>query len=110
MVSMKEYRIDDLAQEARVSVRNVRVYQDRGLLPPPRKVGRAGWYNEEHLIRLNLIGRMLDRGYTFATISELLTAAQYGLHVKDVLETDNPTGQWKQYRGAGSRERGDPVG
>ncbi|MFM1725893.1 MerR family transcriptional regulator [Rhodococcus sp. PAM 2766] len=97
---MTEYRIDDLAREAGMSVRNVRVYQDRGLLPPPRKEGRAGWYNESHLARLNLIGRMLDRGYTFATISELLTAAQYGLQVADVLETDDPGGRWRKYRRA----------
>jgi DNA-binding transcriptional MerR regulator len=97
---MKEYRIDDLAREARVSVRNVRVYQDRGLLPPPRKQGRTGWYNESHLARLHLIGRMLDRGYTFATISELLTAAQYGLHVTDVLETDDPGSRWRKRKRA----------
>ena len=83
-----EYRIDDLAREAGVSVRNVRVYQDRGLLPPPRREGRTGWYSESHLARLNLINRMLDRGYTFATISELLTAAQYGMRVEEVLDTD----------------------
>ena len=82
-----EYRIDDLAREANVSVRNIRVYQDRGLLPPPRREGRTGWYSESHLARLNLIGRMLDRGYTFATISELLIAAQYGMRVEDVLDT-----------------------
>ncbi|QXQ15636.1 MerR family transcriptional regulator [Skermania piniformis] len=84
----REYRIDDLAQTAGVSVRNVRVYQDRGLLPPPRKEGRTGWYNAAHLARLDLIGRMLDRGYTFATISELLTAAQYGMRVEDVLDPE----------------------
>lgn len=82
----REYRIDDLAQAAGVSVRNVRVYQDRGLLPPPRKEGRTGWYNAAHLARLDLIGRMLDRGYTFATISELLAAAQFGMRVQDVLD------------------------
>ncbi|MDT2008499.1 MerR family transcriptional regulator [Rhodococcus opacus] len=97
---MKEFRIDDLAREARVSVRNVRVYQDRGLLPPPRKQGRTGWYTESHLARLHLIGRMLDRGYTFATISELLTAAHYGLQVKDVLETDDPGTRWTKRRRA----------
>jgi DNA-binding transcriptional MerR regulator len=85
---MIEYRVDDLARRAGVSVRNVRVYQDRGLLPPPRREGRTGWYNEAHLARLALIGRMLDRGYTFATISELLTAAQSGLRVEEVLSTD----------------------
>ncbi|MBY6413685.1 MerR family transcriptional regulator [Rhodococcus sp. BP-252] len=82
---MIEYRVDDLARRAGVSVRNVRVYQDRGLLPPPRREGRTGWYNESHLARLSLISSMLDRGYTFATISELLTAAQYGMRVEDVL-------------------------
>jgi DNA-binding transcriptional MerR regulator len=89
---MAEYRIDDLAREAGVSVRNVRVYQDRGLLPPPRKVGRTGYYDDSHLARLKLIGRMLDRGYTFVTIGELLNAAQYGLRIEDVLETEDPDG------------------
>ncbi|MBJ8339734.1 MULTISPECIES: MerR family transcriptional regulator [Antrihabitans] len=83
-----EYRIDDLARVAGVSVRNVRVYQDRGLLPPPRREGRTGWYNEAHLSRLKVINRMLDRGYTFATISELLTAAQFGMRVEEILDTD----------------------
>ncbi|NLU85151.1 MerR family transcriptional regulator [Rhodococcus sp. HNM0569] len=91
---MAEYRIDDLARLAQVSVRNIRVYQDRGLLPPPRKQGRTGWYSDAHLDRLELIGRMLDRGYTFATISELLTAARYGLEVRDVLATDES--RWTQ--------------
>ncbi|QNG19892.1 MerR family transcriptional regulator [Rhodococcus triatomae] len=95
---MTEYRIDDLARAAGVSVRNVRVYQDRGLLPPPRKQGRTGWYNDSHLARLTLIGRMLDRGYTFATISELLSAARYGLQVSEILETENPDGDWKALR------------
>ena len=85
----REFRIDDLAREAGVSVRNVRVYQDRGLLPPPRRQGRSGFYNESHLARLNLINRMLDRGYTFATISELLTAAQYGMRVEEVLDVES---------------------
>lgn len=37
-----EYRITDLAKAADVSVRNIRVYQDRGLLPPPKILGRTG--------------------------------------------------------------------
>ena len=76
---MAEYRINDLAEASGVSVRNIRVYQDRGLLPPPAIRGRTGWYSDEHLVRLNLISRMLERGYTFATISELLHAAHYGI-------------------------------
>ncbi|MGV9670164.1 MULTISPECIES: MerR family transcriptional regulator [unclassified Gordonia (in: high G+C Gram-positive bacteria)] len=82
---MAEYRINDLAEASGVSVRNIRVYQDRGLLPPPVIRGRTGWYSEDHLVRLNLISRMLERGYTFATISELLHAAHYGMKVEHVL-------------------------
>lgn len=82
---MTEYRINDLAQVSGVSVRNIRVYQDRGLLPAPTIRGRTGWYSDEHLVRLNLISRMLERGYTFATISELLHAAHYGMKVEHVL-------------------------
>ncbi len=82
---MAEYRINDLAQGSGVSVRNIRVYQDRGLLPPPVIKGRTGWYYDQHLIRLNLISRMLERGYTFATIGELLAAAHHGMTVEHVL-------------------------
>ena len=73
-----EYRIDELARAGDTTVRNVRAYQDRGLLPPPRRQGRAGWYGEVHLARLRLIGGLLERGYTLANIAELLAAWERG--------------------------------
>lgn len=82
---MAEYRIDDLARAAGTTVRNVRVYQDRGLLPPPRREGRAGVYGEPHLARLRLIGQLLERGYTFAHIGEFLEAWQRGRNLTDLL-------------------------
>ncbi|WP_127784432.1 MerR family transcriptional regulator [Rhodococcus sp. X156] len=85
---MTEHRIDELARLGGTTVRNVRVYQDRGLLPPPRKQGRTGWYSDSHLARLRLIGRLLDRGYTFATINELLTAVAQGWRVEDLLDIE----------------------
>ena len=82
---MAEYRIDDLARAAGTTVRNVRVYQDRGLLPPPRRDGRTGVYGEPHLARLRLIGQLLERGYTFAHIAEFLQAWQRGRNLTDLL-------------------------
>lgn len=82
---MTDYRIAELAEVSGVSVRNIRVYQDRGLLPPPEVRGRTGWYSDEHLVRLTLISRLLERGYTFATITELLIAASNGMKVEHVL-------------------------
>lgn len=80
-----EYRVADLAREAGTTVRNVRVYQDRGLLPPPRRVGRIGLYSAAHLDRLLLIGRLLERGYTFATIRELFDSWNHGHDLADTL-------------------------
>jgi DNA-binding transcriptional MerR regulator len=80
-----EYRVAELARAASTTVRNVRVYQDRGLLPPPRRQGRIGLYNDAHLARLRLIGRLLARGYTFATIRELFEAWGRGKDLADTL-------------------------
>ena len=82
---MTEYRIDDLARAAGTTVRNVRVYQDRGLLPPPRREGRTGLYGEPHLARLRLIASLLERGYTFAHIGEFISAWQRGRNLTDLL-------------------------
>lgn len=82
---MTEYRVAELARAADTTVRNVRVYQDRGLLPPPRRQGRIGLYNDAHLAQLRLIGRLLARGYTFATIRELFEAWGRGKDLADTL-------------------------
>jgi len=39
----REYRIGELAREAGITVRTLRYYQERKLLPPPRREGRIGW-------------------------------------------------------------------
>jgi DNA-binding transcriptional MerR regulator len=80
-----EYRIDELARMAGTTVRNVRVYQDRGLLAPPRRTGRVGWYSEAQLARLRLIGRLLERGFTLALIAELISAWEQGRDLADIL-------------------------
>jgi DNA-binding transcriptional MerR regulator len=66
--------VDELARAAGTTVRNVRVYQDRGLLPPPERRGRLGLYGPDHLRRLRLVLRMLGRGYPLAAIRELVEA------------------------------------
>jgi DNA-binding transcriptional MerR regulator len=87
-----EYRIDDLARAAGTTVRNVRVYQDRGLLPPPRRQGRAAIYSDAHLVRLRVIINMLERGYAFAQIKEMITAWENGRSLGDVLGLEEAVG------------------
>ncbi len=79
------YRIDDLARASGVTVRNIRAYQERGLLPPPERVGRTAVFSEAHLARLRIISSMLERGYTAANILEMLHAWESGRDLGQVL-------------------------
>ncbi|WP_433857327.1 MerR family transcriptional regulator [Streptomyces kronopolitis] len=89
-----EYRIEDLAHLSGATVRTIRAYQDRGLLPRPERRGRANVYGDAHLARLRQIAGLLDRGYTLASIKELLQAWDAGLDLGGVLglvtEIDGP--------------------
>ncbi|WP_318197603.1 MerR family transcriptional regulator [Streptomyces sp. MCL20-2] len=80
-----EYRIEDLAHASGATVRTIRAYQDRGLLPTPERRGRANVYREAHLARLRQIADLLDRGYTLASIKELLEAWDAGRGLGGVL-------------------------
>ena len=80
-----EYTIDELAWTVGATVRNVRAYQERGLLPAPEKRGRTGIYTDAHLARLRMIQRLLDRGYTLNSIGELIQAWQQGRDLSDLL-------------------------
>ncbi|MET8433779.1 MerR family transcriptional regulator [Streptomyces sp900116325] len=83
--SAAEYRIEDLAHASGATVRTIRAYQDRGLLPTPERRGRANVYGDAHLARLRQIADLLDRGYTLASIKELLEAWDAGRGLGGVL-------------------------
>lgn len=70
-----ELTVGELAAAAGMTVRNVRAYAARGLLPPPRLVGRTGMYGPHHVARLALVREMLQEGYTLAAIERTLEHA-----------------------------------
>ncbi|HTO40928.1 MAG TPA: MerR family transcriptional regulator [Rhizomicrobium sp.] len=80
-----EFTIDELARVAGTTVRNVRAYQERGLLPPPEKRGRVGIYGKVHLNRLKLIGPLLERGYSLANVAELISTWESGHDISKLL-------------------------
>lgn len=80
-----EYTVDDLARLSHTTVRNIRAYQDRGVLPSPEKRGRLGVYNKKHLARMRVINNLLDRGFTLNNINELLDAWEDGRELNEVL-------------------------
>ncbi|MFD5797633.1 MerR family transcriptional regulator [Streptomyces diastatochromogenes] len=83
--AQKTYRIEDLAHHTHTTVRTIRAYQDKGLLPRPERQGRVNLYSDAHLTRLHQITNLLARGYTLASIKELLDAWDTGLGLGGVL-------------------------
>ncbi|MEU9011303.1 MerR family transcriptional regulator [Streptomyces sp. NPDC048479] len=83
--------MQELAKEAGITVRTVRFYRERGLIPPPRREGRIAWYDEHHLARLRTIAALLERGHTLNGIADLATAFESGRDVGEVLGLGEPT-------------------
>ncbi|MFE1962425.1 MerR family transcriptional regulator [Streptomyces sp. NPDC059479] len=77
--------VDELAARAGVTVRTVRFYSSRGLLPPP-VIGarRVGHYGPEHLSRLALIEELQRQGMTLAAIERYLEQLPPDLSARDL--------------------------
>ncbi|TWD22926.1 MerR-like DNA binding protein [Streptomyces sp. T12] len=87
----REYRMAELARLAGVTVRTLRFYRERKLIPPPRREGRIAWYDDQHLARLRTITALLERGHTLNGIAELAEAFDHGRDVGDLLGVEVPT-------------------
>ena len=65
-------RIDELAARTGTTSRNIRAYQARGLLHPPELDGRTGYYDEEHVRRLEIIDELQGRGFSLEAIRAVI--------------------------------------
>ncbi|PVE12621.1 MerR family transcriptional regulator [Streptomyces scopuliridis] len=77
--------VDELAARAGVTVRTIRFYSTRGLLPPP-VIGprRVGHYGRDHLSRLALIEELQHLGMTLAAIERYLERLPPDLSAQDL--------------------------
>ncbi|MEU2561100.1 MerR family transcriptional regulator [Streptomyces longispororuber] len=79
------YTVDELAARAGVTVRTIRFYSTKGLLPPP-VIGprRVGLYGPGHLSRLALIEELQHQGMTLAAIERYLEQLPPDLSAHDL--------------------------
>jgi DNA-binding transcriptional MerR regulator len=77
--------IEQLASQAETATSTVRMYQTKGLLPPPVRRGRIGYYGQGHLARLRLIADLQEQGFSLASIKRLTDAWESGRSLDDVL-------------------------
>ncbi|CAM5674680.1 transcriptional regulator [Streptomyces spiroverticillatus] len=77
--------VDELAARAGVTVRTIRFYSTKGLLPPP-VIGprRVGHYGPEHLSRLALIEELQHHGMTLSAIERYLEQLPPDLSAHDL--------------------------
>jgi DNA-binding transcriptional MerR regulator len=71
-VSETAMLVEELAERVGMSVRSVRFYASRGLIAPPRREGRNGYYGADHLARLELVRELQAHGFTLQAIEGYL--------------------------------------
>jgi DNA-binding transcriptional MerR regulator len=68
--------IGELARRTGMTIRNIRAHQTRGLLPPPEVHGRTGYYNENHVARIELTREMQAEGLNLEAIRRVLESSE----------------------------------
>ena len=89
---VRRFTIDELARAADTKVSTIRLYQQRGLLPPPVIEGRVGYYGDDHRARLRLIADLRARGFSLAAIRELADTWESGRDLGAVLGVERALG------------------
>lgn len=64
--------VEQLANRVGMTVRTVRFYAGRGLIPAPRREGRNGYYGPDHIARLELVRELQAHGFTLSAIEGYL--------------------------------------
>lgn len=62
--------LDELTNRVGMSVRNIRFYTTKGLVPPPIRRGRSGYYSSDHVARLELVQELQAHGFTLSAIEK----------------------------------------
>lgn len=76
--------LDELTARVGMSVRNVRFYTTKGLVPPPLRRGRSGYYTAEHVVRLELVQELQAHGFTLAAIEKYVSAIPEGASAEEI--------------------------
>jgi DNA-binding transcriptional MerR regulator len=67
-----DFSIEELSRRTGMTVRSLRSYQSRRLLPPPEVRGRTGYYDERHVARIELIKDLQSEGFKLESLSRML--------------------------------------
>ena len=74
-----QWRIDEIAQKAGLTVDTIRYYAREGLLMAPERSGRHKLYGPDHLDRLNRIRELQEQRFSLAAIRAIVNVDRPGL-------------------------------
>src|SRR5919107_6349068 len=66
------FQIEELSRRTGMTVRSLRSYQSRRLLPPPEVRGRTGYYDDRHVARIELIKDLQSEGFKLDSLARML--------------------------------------
>ncbi|HSP38008.1 MAG TPA: MerR family transcriptional regulator [Frankiaceae bacterium] len=68
----ESFPIEELAHRTGMTVRTLRAYQSRKLLPAPEVRARMGYYSDRHVARVELVKDLQAEGFKLDTIARML--------------------------------------
>ncbi len=107
--------LEQLTERVGMSVRNVRFYTSRGLVPPPIRQGRSGYYSADHVVRLELVQELQSHGFTLAAIEKYLAGIPESATPEDIALHRTMLAPWQAQppvqlgRGELDRRAGRPL-
>lgn len=92
-----ELTIQELADRVGMTPRNIREWQTIGVLPPPRRRGRVGFYDTDHVARIERVKSLRADGFPLDVIRQFLdrskeTAADVRALASTLLDPASQTG------------------
>jgi DNA-binding transcriptional MerR regulator len=76
--------LDELTARVGLSVRNIRFYTTKGLVPPPIRRGRSGYYSPDHVARLELVRELQGHGFTLSAIERYVAGIPADASPEDI--------------------------
>ncbi len=76
--------LDELTERVGMSVRNIRFYTTKGLVPPPLRRGRSGYYTADHVARLQLVQELQSHGFTLSAIERYVAGIPADASPEDI--------------------------
>jgi len=87
--------LDEFTARVGLTVRTVRFYTSRGLVPPPIRRGRSGYYSAVHVARTELVLELQSHGFTLSAIERYVAGIPEDATPEDIALARTMLAPWQ---------------